>query len=278
MIGGWRFAVAVANCAKDENHKPVTQLLNVDQGNACGEDSFCIHETPRHTILSIADGVGSWRKRGFDPGAFARGLMVQVGRIDEEPKMASKQLIKKAFGNLIESYEKGEEEPYGASTICIAVLDITTGVLDLASLGDSQAIVIRDGKTIIRTERQQSHFNAPLQLTLKPTGEAKGNPRKAYHDSLQLRRNDLVILATDGLWDNLFLEQVEEACRRNWGGITEDGEWDEEQLALELVEAARVVSINETALTPFQAEAEIAGSTHQGGKTDDITVIVAAVL
>jgi hypothetical protein len=39
-----------------------------------------------------------------------------------------------------------------------------------------------------------------------------------------------------------------------------------------------MVSISETTRTPFQVEAEIAGSSHQGGKKDDITVIVAAVL
>lgn len=174
--------------------------------------------------------------------------------------------IKESFQRLVQVYKSGQDEPYGRSTICVAVLDKQSGHLDMANLGDSQIGMLRDGKFILKTLRQQSKFNAPLQLTLRPSGEATGNPCMAGRKSIQLQNLDIIILGTDGLWDNFASEDVEEMTAvllkkkgGDWGDVGAD------ELVMLLVESARQVARDVRAVTPFEVEASKVGRVHTGG-------------
>lgn len=267
----WALSIAIAASDKLHNEFPVTGVMSRFAKDFCGEDSFCIHETQRHYILSVADGVGGWRHRGIDPSAFSRNLMNQVVGSSESlesrpiPDMSSERLIRSAFKRLIASYISGEEEPFGASTIAVAVLDKYSGWLDVANLGDSQVLVMRNGKVVLKTAQQQRSFNAPVQLSLDQEGRPRGNPKEAEHQRLRLAQNDLIIVATDGLHDNLSLPDIEGLCRETMFGCGEPGKWKEDALAIRLVETARQVSLRTDVETPFSIKSAEHNHRHIGG-------------
>lgn len=189
------------------------------------------------------------------------------------------KVLKSAFRGLIKSYFLEYEEPFGSSTICVGVLDKISGWLDLANLGDSCAVVFRRGHLQLMTERRQHSFNKPLQLTLDPSGKARGNPNEADHQRLRLENGDVLIMATDGLWDNMFMDQIEERLHSYQASALSTGDFDIEAFVLELINTARQTSIVEfqANVTPFAIESEKAGTPRPGGKKDDITIIVSLV-
>lgn len=193
--------------------------------------------------------------------------MDKVGETDlslSHSKSPALDTMKRAFEGLVSSYWRGEGEPYGSSTICVAVLDQLSGAIDMANLGDSGAVLYRKGVLVACMERQQSTFNAPYQLTLSPSGKSKGSPSKADHLQIMAEEGDCLIVATDGLWDNLFPAQIERILLSNTTGP--DMRVDEQGMALDLVNAARKVSLEPGGLrTPFAIESAQAGQPHYGG-------------
>lgn len=65
---------------------------------------------------------------------------------------------------------------------------------------------------IVSKSREQVHyFNAPFQLTLPPEGYQGFIGDKADmadKDEMAVKKGDIILLATDGVWDNLSEQQV----------------------------------------------------------------------
>jgi serine/threonine protein phosphatase PrpC len=160
----------------------------------------------------------------------------------------------------------------GATTACIVVL--RDDELRIANLGDSGVLVIRQGDFVFRTEAQQRSFNVPYQLGLPE----RDSPDEAQQFTVKLERGDIVILATDGMFDNLFDEdiadEVAKCIRADARGMA-----DPVRISRALASRAREVSEDSRyATSPFQSRAVAEGFYYQGGgKLDDITVIVAVV-
>ena len=134
-----------------------------------------------------------------------------------------------------------------------------------ANLGDSGVLVLRDGAIIFRAHEQQHRFNMPFQLGSGSLDTASD----ASTDSVQVRAGDVVVLATDGLFDNLWPEDITELV------LSSDA--DPALLASELAQAASVQANSTTAQTPFADAAHRHAIYYRGGKLDDITVVVAVV-
>ena len=62
-------------------------------------------------------------------------------------------------------------------------------------------MILRDGACIYKTREQQHAFNFPYQLG---TG-SKDSAMDAIFDQVLIQEGDVVLLASDGLWDNLFV-------------------------------------------------------------------------
>ncbi|MEE6503934.1 hypothetical protein FKM82_005017 [Ascaphus truei] len=95
----------------------------------------------------------------------------------------------------------------GSSTACLVVLDRTSHRLHTANLGDSGFLVVRGGEVVHRSDEQQHYFNTPFQLSIAPP-EAEGvvlndSPNAADSSSFDVQLGDIILTATDGLFDNM---------------------------------------------------------------------------
>lgn len=257
------------------------QRLAKLSGACCGEDSYSVSENDEQLVIAIADGVGGWRKRGVDPAKFSRCIMDQVGKLVGDAAKLSGVLLKtedllaKAFSGLVQVYRDGKGEPFGSSTVCIVSLQKRQGILEVCNLGDSGAIVIRDGAIIYRSVVQQTRFNAPYQTTLRPNGEVNDMTPMASRDRLHVQPGDMVLLATDGLWDNVWERDLLETVASGMAGLSRK-EGGLSVLAKDLVMQARAAAAAEDD-SPFAVESRKHDKPHTGGKPDDITVLVAVV-
>ena len=223
-----------------------------------------------------------------------------------------------------EAYRK--VDAHGSSTAWIAV--IQNKILKVANLGDSTWILVRysfsenKSKVLLKTEEQHHNFNAPYQLSnlpenLKSVGIFdseysakpkfwKDKPSDSVLYQSKVEEGDIVICATDGLFDNLFINEILNIvdvfiselissssipslyCLHNYSkGISQElrNEWmtlkNAKRLAKVLVQEAYRKSRSQVCFTPFgkkfsklkiMKDKEILR--WNGGKLDDIWAVV----
>ncbi|KAJ1945735.1 hypothetical protein EC988_005689, partial [Linderina pennispora] len=335
------FAHAASGIPKHAGRVPLERPLEGESlAASCGEDAF-FH---RNDALGIADGVGGWAGVGdADPALFARRLMhhasAEVARfedIDDEQfahyhAAAPVDILRRAYEITLDEMEALGVR--GSSTACVVVL--RGDELRVANLGDCSLTVVRQGDMVYRTEEQQHSFNFPYQLG---TEEHSDGPSDAQVFRLKVQRGDIVIVGSDGVFDNLFdddiLDEVNQhlpAAMRAAGApelkYSTDSLWYEAQqsgvkldamcesgsddqvvspapaasrvvpapppklqkmlpqfhvdpraISRAIAERAKLVSEDTRyAESPFQMRAMQEGLYYQGGKRDDISVIVAIV-
>ncbi|ETV95557.1 hypothetical protein H310_10999 [Aphanomyces invadans] len=228
-----------------------------------GEDAaFC---TP--TTIGVADGVGGWARKGIDSGAYSRMLMASCEASTlTEPK-----------ARLTDAYNNTSVP--GSSTACIVHID--DAKLSTVNVGDSGFLLCRqkaDKWTLLYESPSQCHyFNCPYQLGFG----SRDTPEHGDTQVIAVEPNDLVLLATDGLFDNispphlvelLNLISAESVVRGH------DASQAMQFLATTVVDVAHDVAKSHTRMTPFALAARQAGyKDTAGGKMDDITVVAALV-
>ncbi|KAM3340159.1 hypothetical protein P3S68_030029 [Capsicum galapagoense] len=84
---------------------------------------------------------------------------------------------------------------------------------------------------------------------------------------LNVKKDDILIVGTDGMLDNMNESEIEEIVRR---GI--DDKLKAEELAIKIGNIALYNSFDRFADTPYAS-----ASRRKGGKVDDITVIIAYI-
>jgi serine/threonine protein phosphatase PrpC len=108
-------------------------------------------------------------------------------------------------------------------------------------------------------------------------------PKDADTKSFFLKDGDLVLLATDGYFDNMYSEETLELINETMQAIQGSDNNDElvtatiRGLAKTLTDRARRLSLNPKRLSPWAKAAQAHGSSYRGGKVDDITCIVTLV-
>jgi protein phosphatase PTC7 len=154
--------------------------------------------------------------------------------------------------SLGEAYD--ENKAQGTTTACVALLD--DGQLNSVNVGDSGFIIIREDQVIQSRQITIHGFNFPFQL-----GQGSPDqPEDGVVDSFELKPEDIIVMATDGLWDNLFEEQVEELVVKKS---------DMSKLAKNIAEEARFSATEPGRKTPWS---------DVGGKLDDISIIAARMV
>jgi protein phosphatase PTC7 len=236
-----------------------------------GEDACFISSYKSTHVAGVADGVGGWRKYGIDSSEFSSRLMKNCSEIvksgDFEPARPD-LIIAKAFKDLSHS-----PRPIGSSTACVVVVHQRT--LYSANLGDSGFLVYRKGKIIYRSMEQVHYFNAPFQLTLLPDqcdreGFITDTPEKSDLEQIALEAGDVILLATDGLWDNVPDDVLANAL----GSIDEPSTQALQATCNSIALIARRLSHDADHASPFAVKAGQHGIRASGGKPDDITLVL----
>ena len=200
-----------------------------------GEDAYFT----RPTSLGIADGVGGWSRRPCpsssqpSPSAlFSRRLMHFCSSLlSTNAHLHPSHILQQAYAHTLSAHSPLST---GSSTALLAVLDYNHSIvplvhpsslsenyaagcipstsspttdtelplLHIAHLGDSMAMLIRDSHIIWRTAEMWTSFNHPLQLAPGPSCP------QPHTYSLPVHPNDIFILASDGLSDNLWDDDI----------------------------------------------------------------------
>ncbi|KAE8055120.1 hypothetical protein FH972_011981 [Carpinus fangiana] len=239
----------------------VAGAYNIPKGTSCfrgrGDDAHFICEE-RHTI-GVADGVGGWGIMDIDPGEYARQLMansLEAILMEPEGKVDLERVLNQAYS---------KTKVKGASTACI--LTLIDNCLHVANLGDSGFLLIRK-EEIYKSEIQEHYFNRPFQL-----GQFSDTPDLAEIFPVDVKAGDMLIVGTDGLFDNMFERQIRDIARLG----AEVGLYPE-QVAWAIAEHAYHNSMKKKVYTPFMKAAKNSGRVFSGGKPDDITVMVAYIV
>lgn len=272
---------ASAGFAKIPVRLAVKYLQNQQSNNVdkFGDDACFILNSRKKDYIGIADGVGGWRSRGYDPSAFSSSLLTLCKDIaQKKPTHDPFKLIDNSYNKLRILNEQKNFGIIGSTTVCILSFDHESGVLDTANLGDSGFLLLRRGQVIARSQKQTHTFNTPKQLAWTPPtiNCIKDSPSDASKLTIPCIPGDIIITATDGLFDNIsesmILKEISKLPETD--DITRK---DLDKSAQSLASLARRKANDKSFSSPFSLAARSAGVKYQGGKVDDITVIVSAV-
>ncbi len=191
-----------------------------------------------------------------------------------------------------------------------------TYLLNRRSLGDSGFLHIGPNKIRHGSNAQVHAFNTPYQISKIPRkmliqaaifgggGMYSEMPDDADITSLQVEHGDVLVFATDGVWDNVTPEEVLGVTSRimkslhAWLAYGDEvmansrlhlrltakpcadnirGNILSDILALAIAQEARACSLNPRRASPFSKKARVwyPEESWQGGKPDDICVLVA---
>jgi len=282
-------------------------------------------ESGEQVYMVVADGVGSWRQYGIDPRKYAHKLVAEARRVIESDALQRKLISEQSDGDMalfvsepihpldviVDAWSAtAREEITGSCTICVASMDNVLNQLTVSNLGDCGLMIIRhmDSETIgylrerstprhmrksdlkiaFISQQQLRSFNLPYQLGFSGIPEHQGTferPSDATTFSVPVLPGDVVILATDGLFDNLELDEIVGEVAKwedKWFGklYLKDEHPEHEKscmnaLAKQLVDRSRELSLLKDKDSPFALLAKDNDIMWSGGMPDDTTVVCA---
>lgn len=309
-----------------------------------GQDAFFVSRVgdTGGVALGVADGVGGWMDSGVDPADFSHGLCGNMastayahqlsvstppGAQDQQhqsteaaaasPPLTARRLLQLGYDAVCAD----RSIPAGGSTAVVALLQ-PSGTLEVANLGDSGFVQLRANAVHAASTPQVHAFNTPFQLSVIPPGimarmamfggaQLSDMPRDAEVTRHGLKHGDVLVFASDGVWDNLFNQEILRIVCNKMAAV---GAWEDtgngtqvvadltpltrpnvaapEQeaktrpvatlqslIATEITSAAKAASVNRKVDGPFAKEVKkyFPRDPWRGGKVDDICVVVVIV-
>ncbi|KAI9120953.1 hypothetical protein K1719_007986 [Acacia pycnantha] len=250
----------------------VTYLPKPNRKKPQGED--CYFTLSNRNTAGVADGVGSWSKKGIDAGQYALELMqhAMLATLRQPKGSVNPRTV------LNEAFQRTKSE--GSSTACIATLKQNLGEhpneeyysLHAVNVGDSGFMLFRNLKFVFQSPTQQHMFNMPYQLG---NSEKSDTPKKAEEFTVEVAVGDIVVFGTDGVFDNLFPGEIQRFIEQNCGG---DDKMTVEGLSRLIAKGAARKAYDKYSKTPFEEVSYKAGKKFRGGKKDDISVVVVYIV
>jgi len=214
------------------------------------EDAFFISD--QGNTFGIADGVGVWSELGINSALYSTALLQNVKQFIAENEDCT------LYEALLYAYTRNlEAKAEGSSTVCLA--KVVGRELHALNLGDSAFAIFRNNDMIYKSEEQSHSFNYPYQL-----GTGGDAPAKANCIQCTMKKGDLIVMGTDGLFDNLYSDEISEIIKAS----------DPDKIAINLAVSAMAAACSQQRDTPFSEKvAEETDQIWRGGKMDDVTVV-----
>ncbi|KAG9306054.1 hypothetical protein G9A89_020249 [Geosiphon pyriformis] len=249
----YRFITEIAYSPKDP-HK-----ISSGPHNA-GEDAFFTLDLKRHVVLGLADGVGGWAEVGVDSSEFSWHLMNNAKAAAEKGIEGSR-----LFRSLKLKHFKPEEIMQMAYR---KLVEDQIVVAEAANLGDSGFQILRESTMVFGSCGQQHAFNCPYQLAINRRDNQwkSDSPREAERSRFHLFNGDVVIVASDGLWDNLFMHEIEAIVKSELNLDKSEGNFSiAKRIANKLVYQAKARGHSTDQPSPFSISLRGIGKICTGG-------------
>lgn len=285
-----------------------------------GQDAFFVSRAGNssNVAFGVADGVGGWADQGVDSADFSHGLCQKMAKVARELESPDQKNLWPQYilGNAYQEILRDGEIDGGGSTACVATGG-EEGNLKVANLGDSGFIHFRLNAVHHFSNPQTHAFNTPFQLSVIPPKilalsrlfggkQLSDSPGDSNDSSHEVRHGDVLMFATDGVWDNLSTRELLKIVSRQMAGfhawktgekgttvserihdLTQEGGIPTQHednlqtlLAVNVVGEAKAASTNTKRDGPFAREVQkfYPHENYHGGKIDDVCVIVAIVV
>ena len=215
----------------------------------CGEDAYFMTHAPNYSVFGVADGVGGWNALGVNPAEFAWALLEECkSSAEAQPSPMPWDILAEAYDHVknkgkvtagsstacVVSVDKTRGILHAANLgdSGFILFRLTPGAPHSMSQQDQtpskrskKARIVRSSPSqgqfdvVFRSQDRQHYFNAPFQLSIIPTTipEAQrrffmaDDPSDAVRSSFDdLLPGDIVVMGTDGLFDNMYIEEIAE--------------------------------------------------------------------
>ncbi|KAJ5115248.1 hypothetical protein NUU61_001007 [Penicillium alfredii] len=261
-----------------------------------GDDAIIVAET----FLGVDDGVGAWATKQRGHAALWSRLLLHFWALEVENEdhhtttLDPVEYLQRAYEETLLA-TTSPTEWLGTTTSATALLHWTLGddgtqtpLLYVTNLGDCKVLVIRpsEEKILFRTAEQWHWFDCPMQLG---TNSADTPRKDAVLSTIVLQEDDIVLALSDGVMDNLWEHEVLKII------LDSVNKWDKGRtdapsvaptpdlsdnrmvyVARELLNAALSIAQDPFAESPYMEKAVDEGLAIEGGKMDDISVVVAS--
>lgn len=191
-------------------------------------------------LLGVCDGVSQLEEFNMDPSLLPNELLrtceeLAMMQLMPDMPVSPQDAYRGPISLLKEAYE--ETESFGSTTVLLAALDNGTRIhgklhpmIAVLSIGDCELLMLRrtngrqsELEAVFHTEMQRIDYNVqtPLQLA-----RVDGRIDEDFDESIALEviekgsavhcvsayEGDILVLGSDGVFDNLFLDEIVEIC------------------------------------------------------------------
>ena len=294
-----------------------------------GEDSYMATDY----ALGVADGVGWWDQLEDEDKATDKAsssssssaVAAASGKGGAKLKRSAAQQYSETF--MRAAHEFSEEEYFGQGDVpvdqmaeyayehsarckkgscTVSLATVVNNHLQVYTMGDCVCLVVRCGQVIFRSEERVHGLNFPFQLGVG----SKDMPSDGTINHLKIRRGDIVVLGSDGIFDNVFDTDIISILKKHdarnpdptirmLGLLDSEAQYKHlvpnrksastraaagshaqrilKHAAKEIIDLATSNTNDPRANTPFAAKCLESGAYHEGGKLDDMTLVMASV-
>ncbi|CAF1353982.1 unnamed protein product [Rotaria sordida] len=211
--------VAVNGASKSMRGQLPLSNLNLTNGDF-GDDAGMIVENRDYCFVGLADGASGNRSFGINPADFSQAILAACRNILYQSNIQPHQLPR-----LILSAMQQVEASHvrGSSTLCLFALDKQENTLTSLNIGDSGFVIYRNNEIYCRSRcTMSSNGFGPRQLFA--VNGSLGLPcfinenevlRDCSLDTVEVQKDDIIILSSDGLWDVIKNDQLHQIVKRN---------------------------------------------------------------
>lgn len=269
------------------------------RGITNGDDAIIIDG---QNFLACNDGVGAWAQKERGHAALWSRLIAHFWAAEAEKQYSSAKKVGQdedtvfsldnidpvayldvAFEKTKEVTNAGQENQImGTTTVSSALLHHNSSnqpVVLATSLGDCAVMVVRPstGSLIYKSKEDWHWFDCPRQLGTNSPDTPRVN---SFMDRVEVEEGDIVLCLSDGVTDNLWEEEVTEWVThavKQWNDKEQEAEDGIVYVARKLMNAAKDIALDPYAGSPYMSRAVDEGLAAEGGKLDDISVVLGMV-